>query len=119
MRPETGHGSQPVAQWPYEQWGASAVIAGHDHTYERIIRNEFPYFVNGLGGRSLYGFSATPVTGSVVRYNTDYGAMLIEATDSSITFKFITRTGIEIDTYTIDKPPIVFTDRLYIPQIEH
>jgi hypothetical protein len=113
-----GHGSQPVAQWPYAQWGASAVIAGHDHTYERIISNEFPYFVNGLGGRSLYGFSATPVTGSVVRYNLDYGAMLIEAIDSSITFKFITRTGIEIDTYTINNPPIVFTDRLYMPQIQ-
>jgi hypothetical protein len=99
-----GHGSQAVAQWPYAQWGASAVIAGHDHTYERIIRSGFPYFVNGLGGRSRYNFAAPAVEGSIVRYNADYGAMLIEASASSITFKFITRAGEVVDTYTIDRP---------------
>ena len=26
------HGSTPVMQWPYQQWGASVVLAGHDHT---------------------------------------------------------------------------------------
>lgn len=111
------HGSQPVAQWPYEAWGASAVLAGHDHTYERIMRNDVPYFVNGLGGRSLYNFAATPIAGSVVRYNADYGAMLIEASASSITFQFITRTGTVIDTFTMVDPAIVFTDRLYLPAI--
>ncbi len=96
------HGSQSVAQWPYAQWGASAVLAGHDHTYERIIRSGFPYFVNGLGGRSIYGFPADPVEGSVVRYNADYGAMLIEASANSITFMFISRTGALIDSYSIN-----------------
>jgi len=39
-------------QWPYGQWGADAVIAGHDHFYERLERNGISYFINGLGGRS-------------------------------------------------------------------
>ena len=26
----SGHGSYPIVQWPYQTWGASAVIAGHD-----------------------------------------------------------------------------------------
>ena len=52
-------------QWPYQQWGATAVIAGHAHVYERIILNGFPYFFNGLGGDST-GTFGTPAEGSVV-----------------------------------------------------
>ena len=44
------HGSVEEMQWPYQEWGATAVLAGHDHVYERIVRDGFPYFVNGLGG---------------------------------------------------------------------
>ena len=94
------HGSISALQWPYQIWGADAVLAGHDHTYERIVLSDFPYFVNGLGGKSIYNFS-TPVVGSQVRYNGDYGAMLVEASAEHITFQFITRTGAVIDTYTL------------------
>jgi hypothetical protein len=89
-------------QWPFQAWGAHAVITGHDHTYERIVQNGFPYFVNGLGGRSLYSFG-TPVSGSQVRYNANYGAQLVDATDQSITFSFYNRAGSLIDTYTMNK----------------
>ena len=57
------HGSQPSAQWPFEAWGATAVISGHDHDYERILRDDngdgqtMPYFVAGLGGFGRYRFS--------------------------------------------------------------
>jgi len=94
------HGSNSTLQWPYEAWGADAVLAGHDHTYERIVLNGFPYFVNGLGGRSIYSFG-DPVAGSLARYNADYGAMLVTADETRVTFQFITRTGVVIDTYTI------------------
>ncbi|MBZ0160042.1 MAG: fibronectin type III domain-containing protein [bacterium] len=93
------HGSSTWMQWPYQSWGASVVLAGHDHDYERIIQGEFPYFVNGLGGRSIYSFG-TPVSGSQVRYNGDYGAMLVDADEAGITFQFMSRTGTLIDTYT-------------------
>jgi hypothetical protein len=43
-------GSTDYMQWPFQSWGASAVFQGHDHDYERIVRNNFPYFVDGLGG---------------------------------------------------------------------
>jgi tartrate-resistant acid phosphatase type 5 len=57
------HGSSRALQWPYKEWGATAVLAGHDHTYERTLRDGLPYFVNGLGGRSKYVFKET-VAGS-------------------------------------------------------
>jgi len=36
-----------------------------------------------------------------VRYNADYGAMLVEATMEEITFQFINRNGEVIDNYTL------------------
>lgn len=93
------HGSTDRMQWPYEAWGATAVLAGHDHTYERIERDGFPYFVNGLGGNGIYSFWE-PVEGSQARYNGDHGAMLVDASSEAITFQFISRTGEVIDIYT-------------------
>ena len=94
------NGSQPALQWPYRAWGASAVLSGHDHFYERIVLDGFPYFVKGAGGYSLYGF-ATPVPGSAVRYNMDHGAMLVEVTRTEAVFRFITRGGAVVDTFTV------------------
>ena len=96
------HGSTPALQWPYQAWGATAVLSGHDHEYERLVINGFPYFVNGAGGASLYSF-ATPLAGSVVRYNATFGAMLVEASGTQITFKFysVAGGGTLIDTYTL------------------
>ena len=94
------HGSTAALQWPYQQWGASAVLAGHDHHYERILRNDFPYFVDGLGGTSIYP-AIFPIAGSQIRYWGDYGAMLLDATDTTLRFQFITRANYLVDTYTL------------------
>ncbi len=98
------HGSTSDLQWPYQAWGADVVLAGHDHTYERILQDGMPYFINGLGGKSIYAFG-TPAPGSQVRYNDDYGAMLVEASATQIVFQFIARTGAVIDTHTLGASP--------------
>jgi hypothetical protein len=87
-------------RWPFQSWGASVVLTGHSHTYDRIFLNGFPYFVNGVGGDSLATFG-TPTAGSVVRYNADYGAQLVTATAESITLNFYNRTGSLVDTLTL------------------
>ena len=94
------HGSTDWMRWPFKEWGATAALAGHDHNYERLEIDGFPYFTNGLGGGAIYNFK-DPIPGSQVRYNADHGAMLILADRSQITFQFITRGGELIDTYTI------------------
>ena len=38
----------------FEQHKVDAVLAGHDHAYERLERNGVPYFVTGGGGAKLY-----------------------------------------------------------------
>jgi hypothetical protein len=94
------HGNDATMQWPFAAWGADVVLTGHDHTYERLQINGIPYIVNGLGGKSIYTFS-TPVAGSQVRYNGNYGAMRVDANDTSMQFQFITRSGAVVDTYTL------------------
>ena len=97
------HGSTDWARWPYAEWGATAVFAGHDHTYERLSIDGTLYFVNGLGGGAIYDFVQV-VDGSQIRYNADYGAILIQATPERIFFQFINRHGEVIDTYEIIAP---------------
>jgi len=96
----SNHGSQEYMQWPFKDWGADVVMAGHDHTYERLLIDDLLYFVNGLGGRSKYGFGS-PIPGSQVRYNDDYGAMLVDSYQDSIVFKFYSRANELIDIYTL------------------
>lgn len=125
-----GNRSEEAMQWSeFEDWGATAVLAGHAHVYERVLRDAnndgvtLPYFVTGLGGRDV-NRTGTPIEGSKVLYNPGgntrrnenddhYGTMLVNATDTSINFKFFSTdpketevdpsTGVKglIDTYTI------------------
>jgi hypothetical protein len=97
----SAHGSDPImSQWPFASWGADAVLGGHDHTYERIDHDGIPYFVNGLGGQDLRGFG-TPIPGSQVRYNGNYGALIIDANTSEINFEFIDLSSTTIDSFSI------------------
>ncbi len=97
------HGSSEWMQWPFQAWGADAVLGGHDHHYERIMRDGLPYIVNGLGGGARYPVGK-PVASSVVQYRAQHGAMLIEATSGGISFQFVTHTGETIDTYEQQQP---------------
>lgn len=90
-------------RWPFKDWGATAVISGHHHLYERLSVNGLAYFINGPAGGNIGGFG-TIDSNSIVRYNGDFGAMQIDTSDSSIVFRFFRRTGALIDSLTIDAP---------------
>ncbi|MEO8211270.1 MAG: metallophosphoesterase [bacterium] len=94
------HGSEPIMRLPFKKWGASAVLSGHEHLYERLNRDGLTYFVNGLGGnlRTPFGF---PISGSQVRYNSNYGAMLVNAYPDSMIFKFYNITNSLRDNFKI------------------
>ena len=96
------HGPVDWMRWPFAEWGADAVLAGHDHTYERLLIDSIPYFVNGLGGGPIYAFVFIDEA-SQARYNDDHGAMLITADTQQITFQFMNRRGELIDSYSISK----------------
>ncbi len=110
------HGSDETMQWPYAAWGATAVLAGHDHTYERLMADGILYFVNGLGGRSIYGLG-TPLPQSIFRYNDDYGAMRVFASDFCINYTFYNRAGQLIDSASQINLAYL-TNKTYLPFIQ-
>jgi tartrate-resistant acid phosphatase type 5 len=97
------HGSIDWMQWPFAAWGADALFAGHDHLYERLNVDGIPYFTDGTGGGSLYNF-ILPLPQSQFRYNANYGAMLVTASDTEMLFEFYNRVGELIDSYQVIKP---------------
>jgi hypothetical protein len=80
------HRSDPLMQWSFAEWGADVVFQGHDHVYERILRDGIVYFISGNGGRKLYQFN-NAISGSIVRYNEGFGAMLVMATGETMEFE--------------------------------
>jgi hypothetical protein len=95
------HGNTTVMQWPFRAWGASAVLAGHDHTYERLTVDSLLYVVNGLGGRSLYASNRPRLPQSQHYFNGNYGALLLDATPDSLSLRFFTRQRVLIDSYVL------------------
>jgi hypothetical protein len=96
------HGSTVGMQWPFEDWGADIVLAGHDHDYERLQVGGIPYFVTGLGGAGIYQFQ-TPLPESQARYNAMHGALFVHATAAGLDFEFINVNGEVMDTYSYPK----------------
>lgn len=96
------HGPVDWMRWPLKEWGASVVFSGHDHTYERLEVDGLTYIVNGLGGGPIYPF-LIPAPGSQMRYNDDYGAMLVSADAAQMKLEFYNRQGTLIDQYTLGK----------------
>lgn len=96
------HGSVDWMRWPFQSWGADAALAGHDHLYERLIVDGLPYFTNGLGGGAIYSFLDN-LEGSQVRYNDDYGAMLVTATPQNLVFEFYNRQNELIDRFELNR----------------
>ena len=95
------HGPSEYMRWPFRAWGAEAVLAGHDHTYERFEIDGIPYFVNGLGGASYYPFTSSPGAISLQRYNEGFGAQLVTASLTGINFMFMTTDGVRRDNVDV------------------
>ncbi len=96
-------GPTSIMRWPFQQWGADAVLSGHEHQYERLNVGGLPYFVNGLGGAEIVPFGS-PASGSQVRYNADFGAMRLITGSTSLRFEFlsIAAGGTLVDSYTLN-----------------
>ncbi len=102
------HGSTARMQWPFEDLGFDLVLSGHDHNYERILRDDnndarpLTYIVSGLGGQEPRRF-VDSVAGSVVQYNDNNGALFVTATASALKIEFRDVSGSLVDSATIRK----------------
>ena len=94
------HGSTPIMQWPFREWGVDLVMSGHDHHYERIDKEGLTFLVNGLGGASLTT-PVSPVDGSQVRLSGQYGALRCSATEQMLKMEMVSVSGKILDTFQI------------------
>jgi probable HAF family extracellular repeat protein len=97
----SGGMSHGERRWPFREWGADAVFAGHMHLYERLAVNGIPYIINGAGGHEKYAAKPFNILGSMVRADAQYGAMLAEVRDSYANFKFFYGDGTLVDEFQI------------------
>jgi hypothetical protein len=99
------HGSSEWMQWPYKAWGASAVIAGHNHCYERIEVDGLTYIVNGLGGAirdTLAESPSLPGAKFDVGYSHANGAMHVQADGHRMLLVFYAVDGTRVDALTLE-----------------
>lgn len=98
----TKHGSTEKYQWAYRSMGVDLVLSGHDHDYERIVRDGLNYVVDGAGGAKLYKCKSKDklVEGSLGCHKT-FGALFIYASKTELLGVFRTPSGKILDTFTI------------------
>jgi hypothetical protein len=106
--------------WPFTEWGASVIYAGHNHLYERIYTNSLNYVTIGLGGDRIDSFYLPVLPGSLARYNATYGAGRLIVTDTNLVSQFINISNQVIDTFTLEAVPAQLALRLVDgqPQIQ-
>ncbi len=85
-------GGAEAMRWDYQDWGADLVLSGHDHHYERIMLNGFPYVTAGTGGRAG-GTPKQRVAGSEVMLGDIYGGVRIHVDGSIMTLEFFSLAG--------------------------
>lgn len=102
------HGSATWMRWPFRQWGASVVLTGHNHNYERHTVDGLPYVVNGIGGARLHtltGVCAISGSDQSVCASDLYGAMRAEPQvlggKPHLTFEAVAADGRIIDTFSL------------------
>ena len=99
------HGGSPTMRWPFKAWGATAVLSGHDHHYERIMMGGLPYIVVGTGGAPLRGASGGhPGAQRDVVYTRNHGAVRITADDDALAIDFYNTGGQLIDRFVTSEP---------------
>lgn len=90
-------------RWPFRAWGADAVVAGHNHVYERVMREGLPYLTIGLGGAEPYALAEPAAAGTVARWASGSGALLVTADRDRLELAFIAVGGGVIDRLVLSR----------------
>ncbi len=99
------HETSDWMRWPFQKWGASVVLSGHDHVYERIVVDDFTYVTNGLGSNGTYEFEdfKQGLFNVKAQYNSNYGALKVSANAENLDFEFHSVADGIIDKFQISR----------------
>jgi hypothetical protein len=94
------HGDNLKMQWPFQEWGADLVLVGHDHLYEKTVRDGLVQVTDGRGGMSLYRTIGRSVWSELV-FDADYGLTAIDVGLDDLAITALTPTGGIADEFRI------------------
>ncbi len=103
----SSHGNDVRMQWNFKELGINLVLSGHDHTYERIVRDGLTYVVNGIGGPHHLTGIHKKTKGSQFFYAKKFGFMMITADSNNLTAHLINEDNDIIDTFLIKAPALI------------
>jgi hypothetical protein len=108
LRPGAFH---PAAEFPGNpqamedlmvRHGVVLVLAGHEHNYQRSVRDGVTYAVVGTGGRALYPLRGPAPGTEAAHYG--YGHLLLTLSERRIQAVFVDLDGVTRDTFIIEAP---------------
>jgi hypothetical protein len=107
-------GGNATLDWPYEEWGADAVLSGDKHVYERLQIGSIPYIISGLGGAPISSTPPSFLPESQFFYNNNHGLVMVEACAERLAFEFISVSDGALDSYAVgasscDLPEVTVT----------
>ena len=79
-------GSASAMDQMVKDCGVDLVLAGHEHNYQRMMRNGVPHLIVGTGGQSLYGVAGSP-SGTVASCSC-YGRLVLDLTPAGYSAQF-------------------------------
>lgn len=89
--------------WRLDFSEADLVLAGHGHLYERLLVDEVPYLVCGLGGRQARAFVQPAIDGSQYQYYWKHGLLHVVADSTHMVARFVNVDNEEIDKLVLTK----------------
>jgi hypothetical protein len=89
------------------KYGVQVVFAGHEHVYERVKPQKgIYYFTEGASGELRAGdLRKTDLT--AVGFDSDRSFLSVEISGEDLFFQVISRTGVTVDSGTIQRPATV------------
>lgn len=88
----------------FEMYGVDLVLNGHDHIYERSLKNGIPYVVTGGGGAPLYKINSSPNPYQIVARSTNHYVRLHVA-KHGIALNAVDTAGVVFDWATFAPKP--------------
>lgn len=92
-------GSAAAMDQMVKDCGVDLVLAGHEHNYQRMVRNGVSYAIVGTGGESQYAVAGSP-GGTVASYQ-GYGRILLDLSSTGFKAEFRTVSGAVKDTFSM------------------
>ena len=99
----SSHGPYPAMAWQWSQLGIRMRFAGHEHSYERLLKGTTTHIVCGTGGQTLTGFNTPLSPYSIARYNALRAALRLEITAERISGTLVDQNGGVHDTFTLTR----------------